>query len=273
MKTNYVISKDGTKIAYETLGTIGMPLILIDGAMCFRESGPMRPLAEKAQSDFIVYAYDRRGRGESSDTAPYAVEREIEDIEAIIEAAGGQAYLYGISSGAVLALKAAHSLGEKIYALAMYEAPVVLSVAQQEEALRFTESVDIALANDDRDKAVLLFMKRVMKALGMPEETISSMAGTPMWDSMKMLAPTIGYDNHVMGDSGIPDVATDLTAPTLVAVGGTSPKTMKEAAKALAAAIPNCTEITIPDQSHDIKPDVLAPILIEFYKEHLQAIK
>src|SRR5690625_2525769 len=108
-----VISKDGTYIAYEKIGT-GLPLILVDGAMCYSSSGPMGPLASNPSKWFTVYTYDRRGRGESNDTQPYVIEREIEDMEALIEETGGSAFVYGISSGAVLALKATGVLGNKI---------------------------------------------------------------------------------------------------------------------------------------------------------------
>src|SRR5262249_12365626 len=91
-------SADGTLIAHEKCGA-GPPLVLVDGAVCHRASGPSRPLAARLAGSFTVYAYDRRGRGESGDTAPYAPEREIEDLIAVIEAAGGQADVYGISSG------------------------------------------------------------------------------------------------------------------------------------------------------------------------------
>src|SRR5438105_3268893 len=105
----YVTSKDGTRIAFDRIGQ-GSSLILVDGALCYRGVGPSGPLARALMQHFTVFTYDRRGRGESGDTAPYAVEREVEDIEALVNEAGGSAFVWGMSSGAVLALEAANRL-------------------------------------------------------------------------------------------------------------------------------------------------------------------
>ncbi|HRF46035.1 MAG TPA: alpha/beta hydrolase [Anaerolineales bacterium] len=261
-------SKDGTTIAFETVGTNGGPLILVDGALCFRASGPMRRLAQELQSEFVVVTYDRRGRGESGNTLPYDVEREIDDIAALIDVVGGRASLFGISSGAVLALKAANWLGDRVRALALYEPPLVLDAAGQRETLEFTAKVDAAASMGEDEVVVTLFMSRVMKALGAPEEAVAGMIGTPMWQGMKALAPTICYDNHVMGNGDVPAEAATLTTPTLVAVGGASPRNLSDAARALAAALTVSVQLTVPDQTHDVNPAALAPELRRFFREH-----
>jgi len=178
------------------VGTNGGPLILVDGALCFRASGPMRRLAQELQSEFVVVTYDRRGRGESGNTLPYDVEREIDDIAALIDVVGGRASLFGISSGAVLALsgavlalKAANWLGDRVRALALYEPPLVLDAAGQRETLEFTAKVDAAASMGEDEVVVTLFMSRVMKALGAPEEAVAGMIGTPMWQGMKASLP------------------------------------------------------------------------------------
>src|SRR6185436_14509592 len=119
-----VISKDGTRIGFDREGQ-GPPVVLVDGAMCYRGSGPMKPLAAKLAPHFTVFTYDRRGRGESGDTQPWSIEREVEDIAALVREAGQPVYLYGISSGAVLALEAADR-GVPIRKLALYEAPLMV---------------------------------------------------------------------------------------------------------------------------------------------------
>lgn len=197
-----VISKDGTRIAYNKIGA-GPSLILVDGAMCYSSSGPMGPLASQLSRWFTVYTYDRRGRGESGDTQPYAIEREIEDIKAIIEKTGSSVFMYGISSGAVLALKTAVALGHNIQKLALYEPPFTFGDDARKESEAYTNSLNELLSADRRVDAVELFMKKV----GVPSEAIAGMRQSPMWSTSEALAPTLAYDNAIMGDSSVPPVA------------------------------------------------------------------
>jgi pimeloyl-ACP methyl ester carboxylesterase len=139
---NTVLSRDGTAIAFDKSG-VGPPLILVDGALCYRASGPSRSLAALLAEHFTVFTYDRRGRGESGDTAPYAVEREVDDIEALIEEAGGSAYVYGVSSGAALALEAANR-GLAIEKLALYEAPFIVDDKSRSAAGRLRDAARCA---------------------------------------------------------------------------------------------------------------------------------
>jgi len=258
---SHVTSTDGTTIAYERSGD-GPPLILVDGAMCYRASGPMRPLAAALASDFTVYAYDRRGRGESGDTRPYAVEREIEDLRALVAAAGGAAYAYGISSGGALILAAA-ATGVDFTKLALYEPPFLSETDGDGWSKAYTAELDDLLAAGRDGDAVALFMSVV----GMPAEAVAGMRQQPFWPVFEAIAPTLAYDNTVMGDSSVPrETAARITVPTLLLDGGASPDNLRAAAKAAADAVPDAVYRSLEGQTHDVAPDALAPVLVEFFK-------
>jgi pimeloyl-ACP methyl ester carboxylesterase len=257
-----ITSKDGTKIAYDRQGQ-GPAMLLIDGAMCYRASGPMGPLAAQLKDQFTVYTYDRRGRGDSSDTMPYAVECEIEDIAGLIDEAGGSAFVYGISSGAVLALRAAARLGNKVTKLALYEPPFTSGEAAQKAAKAYTQQLIALLAQGKRGEAVALFMQRV----GLPDEAIAGMRQAPSWPAMEALAPTLAYDDAVMDDGSLPgEAAKAADQPALVMDGGDSPAFMQAAAQALAKAMPHAKLLTLEGQTHDVKPEVLGPVLARFFQ-------
>ena len=260
MKT--VTSKDGTSIAYEKTGK-GMAVILVDGALCYRAHWRQGPLAAQLASHFTVYTYDRRGRGDSSDTQPYAVMREIEDIEALIEEAGGSVYLYGISSGSVLALKAAAQLGTtQVLKLALYEPPFN---AEDDEARqdfsRYKDQVTELLQANRRGDTVALFMGDLM-----PPEMIEEMRQSPEWSILESIAPTLAYDNAVMGDGAPPaDDARAATMPTLLSVGSNSPPFKHEAVQTLAKYMPDARQKTIEVQTQEFAPEAPASALMEFF--------
>ncbi len=263
----FVTSKDTTKIGYEIRGE-GPALIIVDGAMVYRASEVSLKFAELLKDHFTVYAYDRRGRGESGDTQPYTVEKEIEDIEALIETAGGHAYLVGFSSGAILTLKAAHALGNKVKAIVLYEPPLMTDQKDQDEARTVSDAVDEALAKGDKDAAATLFMGRIAKALQFPEGMFEGMRQSPMWSGMVALAPTMAYDNAVMGrTSALPQEATSIHVPTLVLAGGASPEIMLDGAKMLADTVPQSTFKVLEGQTHSVKPEVLVPVIEDFFAE------
>jgi pimeloyl-ACP methyl ester carboxylesterase len=258
-----VTSRDGTKIAYEKSGN-GPAIVLVGGALAARSGDA--GLAELLAPHFAVYAYDRRGRGDSTDEKPYAVEREVEDLKAVIDEAGGSAHVYGISSGACLALNAAASLGDKIKKLALYEAPYNEGERAAAEAKEFSSKLNELLAADRRGDAVTLFMKLV----GVPDKTLTEMKASPMWPGMEAMAPTLAYDTAVVGeDRSVPvQLAAKVNVVTLVMDGGASANTMpfmRATADKLAKAIPNVRRRTIEGQGHDVSPKVLAPVLIEFF--------
>jgi pimeloyl-ACP methyl ester carboxylesterase len=256
-----VTSADGTTIAYERVGS-GLPLILVDGAMCYRAAGPMRPLAGLLQESFTVYTYDRRGRGESSDTLPYAVAREVEDLQALIDRAGGAAYVYGISSGAALAL-ARTAAGPGITKLALYEPPFMAEVEDGARIKEYTERLHELLDAGKRGDAVALFMANV----GMPAQAIDGIRTQPAWAMLEAIAPTLAYDDEVLHGGRIPrDLAATITVPALVLAGGASPEGLQQAAKATADALPTADYRVLDGQTHDVAPDALAPALVEFFE-------
>ena len=255
-----VTSTDGTTIAYERSGS-GPPVILVDGAMCYRGAGPMRPLAALLQESFTVYTYDRRGRGESSDTLPYVVAREVEDLQALIACAGGESYVYGISSGAALALVTA-ARGPGITKLALYEPPFMAEVEDGARIKEYTHRLHELLAAGRRGDAVALFMAYV----GMPAQAIDGIRTQPAWTMLEAVAPTLAYDDDVLAGGLVPrDLAATITVPALVAAGGASPDGLQQAAKATADALPAAQHRTLDRQTHDVAPDALAPVLIEFF--------
>jgi pimeloyl-ACP methyl ester carboxylesterase len=258
-----VTSKDGTQIAYDRQGT-GPALILVDGALCYRSFGPMPGLAQLLAPDFTVYYYDRRGRGESGDTKPYAVEREVEDIEALIDAAGGSAYICGLSSGAALALEATIKLNGKIKKLAMYEAPYAANAEAQPGWNEYDSKLGKLVAEDRRGDAVVLFMTVV----GTPPEMIEGMRQAPVWPQFEAVAPTLAYDAAVLGKGHVAPVerAATVTTPALVMNGGASMPFMYDVAKSLSEAMPNAQLRTLEGQRHDINVEVFAPVLVEFFK-------
>lgn len=258
-----VISADGTKIAYDKLGA-GPALILVDGAMCTRSSGAKPELATQLAAHFTVYSYDRRGRGDSGDTLPYAAAREIEDIGALIDDAGGTAYLFGHSSGGCLALETAVRLGGTVGKLAMYEPPYNDDPPVKEAWARYLEQLTQALADGRRGDAVVLFMRYV----GVPEDQISGMRQTPFWPAAQAIAPTLAYDHAgVIGaDPSVPaGPAAGVLVPALVLDGSASFPFMHETAATLSRAMPQGRQRTLAGQTHDIDPGALAPALVEFF--------
>ena len=260
---NMVTSKDGTSIAFDKLGQ-GQPVILVDGALCHRAFGPMPALAPLLAQHFTVLMYDRRGRGESGDTQPYALEREIEDIEALIDEAGGSALLFGTSSGAALAMEAAAALGGKVGKLAMYEAPYNDDPASRQRYAAYRKQLAELLAAGRNGDAVVAFMMLV----GMPEEHASMMRQDPTWPIFEAVAPTLAYDAVALGEeAAVPTgSATRVTAPALVLDGGASMPFMHPTAVALASAMPNAQQRTLAGQTHDVQAEALAPVLIEFFQ-------
>jgi pimeloyl-ACP methyl ester carboxylesterase len=264
-----VRSKDGTTIAFDRLGD-GPAVIVVGGATCDRTI--TRPLAEQLAQHFTVINYDRRGRGDSSDTAPYAVEREIEDLAALIAEAGGTASVYGHSSGAGLALHAA-AHGLPISKLVLHEPPYVPDGEEERRTSReYAEKLKTILAEGRRGDAVELFMTTV----GTPQEMVDRMRSEPWWARMEAIAPTLAYDSEVMGDSRrggtIPvDLVGRVTPPTLVLVGGASPAWMIDVGRQVADAMPNGRHSVLEDQEHVVPPELLAPVLAEFFADRNDA--
>ncbi len=256
-----VRSRDGTTIAYDRLGQ-GPPVILVDGAFCSRSFGPMPKLAPYLVRDFTVFMYDRRGRGDSGDTAPYAVEREIDDLDALIREAGGSAFVYAISSGAALALEAAAS-GLSIKKLVLYEAPFMVGTPAHLPPADHHAQLVRLVAEGRRGDAVKFYMKDI---IGMPGLLVTVFRFLPMWSKLKAVAPSLPYDSAVMGDFSLPaSRAASLTMPTLVISGAKSMPVLRDAAARLAEVIPGARARTLPGQTHNVAAAALAPVLKEFF--------
>jgi pimeloyl-ACP methyl ester carboxylesterase len=261
-----VTSKDGTTIAFDQAGK-GPALILVGGAFEQRamdsETAKLAALPLLAQH-FTVFHYDRRGRGDSTDTQPYAVEREIEDIEALINEAGGSAFVFGISSGAALAMEAAIKLGSKVKKLAMYEAPYNSDEVARQAWMDYRKQLKELLAADRRGDAVVLFMMLV----GMPAEHVPEVRQYPMWPMFEAVAPTLAYDAAVLGeDASVPTGrAAAVAMPALVMDGGASYPFMHATAVALANAMPHGQHRTLEGQTHEVAAEAIAPVLVEFVK-------
>jgi pimeloyl-ACP methyl ester carboxylesterase len=265
---NRVRSKDRTSIAYERIGS-GPAVILVGGAAVDRSENA--PLATELAEHFTVYNYDRRGRGDSGDTLPYAVEREIEDIEALVAEAGGSAHLYGISSGGALVLEAA-AAGVASDKIAVYEVPYDMADDAPQRQREYVEQLEALIADGHRGDAFALFMRLA----GSSEEMIEGARSSPMWPGLEAIAHTLAYDAACMGNSQPPTARlAKITRPTLVATGGASPDSFvggggdffDQAADAIAESIPQAERQTLEGQTHMVDPKALAPVLARFFRE------
>ena len=254
-----VISKDGTQIAYDQSGE-GLPIILVVGA--FNDHSTGAPLAAQLLEHFTVFNYDRRGRGESGDTAPYAIEREIEDLAALITEAGGSSSVFGYSSGAILSLKA-KAAGLALTRLALYDPPFLLDNGFPQRAQEISVRLTELISSGRRGDAVELFQREIV---GIPNAIVAQMRHAPFRPELEHIAPTLVYEATLLGD--MPVLAQQLpsiTVPTLVISGGNNQERMRSAAQTLADALPNALHRSLQGQTHDIVPAVLAPVLEEFF--------
>ena len=255
-------SRDGTIIAFTERGS-GPPLIIVDGAFCYRENGPATELASVLAQHFTVFTYDRRGRGESGDIAPYAVEREIEDLQAIANEAGAPPFALGISSGGALILQAVAS-GVGVRKIALYEPPYVTN--GKANSVEDTKNrLQTFVSTGDRAGAVSFFMTDVY---GAPRAFVFAM---PLlmpnaWKRNKLIANTLLYDLTILGDrSVLNERSSAISVPTLVVGGEKSPRELRNAVEAVAAALPNAHSRFLSGQDHNISSQALAPVLFEYF--------
>jgi len=253
-------SMDGTTIAYEKVGH-GEVVILVLGALNSRKSGSR--LAKLLASQFTVISYDRRGRGDSTDTEPYSPRREFEDIVSLMDAVEGPVYLYGHSSGAAIALQVASKLFKKVKKLAIYEAPYSLDDEECETANEYYGQLKKLLREGRKGDAVTLFIRSV----GVSDKQIQAIKSMPMWRGLELMAPTLAYDSEVMGEGHALPVALlkNIKIPTLVMHGGAGTIQMRDAAQAISKYIPHAQIRTLAGQTHGVSPKVLAPVLVDFF--------
>jgi len=258
---SHVTSKDGTTIAYERSGN-GPALILVDGALCSRAFGPSPKLAPLLARHFTVYAYDRRGRGQSSDTHPYSPAREVEDLAALVEAARGPACLLGLSSGGALALEAAAS-GLPVDKVVAYEPPYVDESGHGGGAVHDAQLKRL-LEEGNRGGAVKYFMKDMV---GAPAPLVVMMRLMPwIWRRLEAVAHTLPYDAAVMAAFRVPRARfASIAMPVLILNGAKTDPRLRDAAQAIVDAIPGARRHELPGQTHNVKPDVLAPAVVAFF--------
>lgn len=255
------ISRDGTRIAFDRRGE-GPPVILVGGALSHRAFPHFVKLSELLSGRHTAVAYDRRGRGDSADSAHYAVEREIEDLDALIRALGGSAHVWGWSSGAALALLAA-AQGLAIDRLALYEPPYMVNEPKPRRHDQHETRLRELVAAGKRSGAVAYFMADMV---GMPRPLVLVMRCMPFWSQLKRNAHTLPYDAAVMGDFTVPlGAAASVRVPTLVMAGEKSPQVLRNAARALADAVPNAEHRLLAGQSHNVSMQALAPVLLEWF--------
>ena len=258
--TSKVTSKDGTKIAYEKQGQ-GPAVFLVPGALTTRLGWSGTDMSRLLASKFT---HDRRGKGDSGNTLPYALEREIDDIESLIHEAGGEACLYGHSSGAALVLEAALELGRKVRKIALYEAPYNDDPRARSAWKDYIKELTKLLAQDRGGDAVALFMKYV----GTPAEQIEGMRHAPVWPGLAAIGHTLAYDHTaILGDSAAVPVerVARIKARTLVMGGSASYPFMLETARTLSKAIPGAQLRILEGQKHEVSAEVQAPVLAEFF--------
>ncbi|KAA2261485.1 alpha/beta hydrolase [Solihabitans fulvus] len=258
------VSKDGTTLAYDQLGD-GPAVLIVGGA--FTDRRATRPLADLLAADFTVLNYDRRGRGDSGDTAPFAVEREIEDIAALIEQAGGAAAVFAHSSGAALAIEAARAL-PGITQLALYEPPFIVDDSRPPLPGDYVAHLQELTAAGKREEIVEYFMT---VAVGLPAEFLAPMRDGEMWPHMIALAPTVAYDGaavaaNMMGRPLPSEWSGEITVPTLVLDGENSPAWQRDSVQALVNLLPDAQRHSLPGADHGAPPEQLAPVLTAFLR-------
>jgi pimeloyl-ACP methyl ester carboxylesterase len=257
-QTHTVRSADGTAIVFERSGT-GPPLVLVDAAGHFRGFSSFRGLIDLLVGDFTVVHYDRRGRGDSGDTPPYAVEREVEDLAALIEDVGGAACLYGFSSGGLVALQAA-ARGLAVPAMVLLEPPIGTSEDRPAQAA-FTAELDALVSAGRRDAAVEHFMV----GIGVPPGVVEQVRGSPAWTAMASVAHTLVYDSRV-SEATTTELLAAVTVPTLVLDSQGSSDDLTGMAASVAAQLPAGSHRSLPGSWHGVADEDLAPVLVEFLR-------
>ncbi|MFF1925286.1 alpha/beta fold hydrolase [Streptomyces sp. NPDC058221] len=253
-----ILSRDGTLIAYRRRGE-GPPVIVVGGALGTARTE--EPLARLLAPRFHVVTYDRRGRGDSGDSAPYAVEREIEDLTAVAQALGGRPSVFGVGAGGALALEA-QAAGLPVGLLAVYEPPYTPGAAGQLFKADCTARLHRLLSAGDRDGAVELFLS----VTGVAAELIARMRSAPLWRSLESMAHTLAYDDALLGNGEVPaERFAAVTARTLVVSGGSSTESARAATRLLAEALPRARHRTLTGQTREVAPQVIAPVLAEFF--------
>lgn len=255
----FVTSRDGTRIGYDRTGS-GPALIVIGGGPVDRTAES--PLAALLAEQFTVYTYDRRGRGDTVDTAPYSVDREFDDLQALITEAGGSVMMYGTSGGGMIAIQAA-ARGLAITKLALWEVPYILPGTREPVPADYRDRQYALRAEGRLSEMMELFM---LEAALMPADFVAGMKAAPFWDAMAGGAGCLAYDADVAADFALPaDALKSITVPTIVIDGGTTPW-LTAAAEAITAAVPDAARTTLHGQPHNVDAAAIAPAVLEFFQ-------
>lgn len=256
-----VTSRDGTTIAYDVYGE-GEPIIMVEGAFCGRSFGPTAKLAADLGRQFRVYHYDRRARGDSSPSTDYNIERELEDLQAIIDVAGGKAGLVGFSSGACLAIEAA-AAGLPLTALAFYEPPYMVGPKARKVPASFREDVQKLIATGRNGDAVAYFMT---KLIGMPSIFLIPMKFSNMWPAISAQAPSLPFDMEAVNGFVAPEARMRaIQVPALAMHGSKTMPVLVDSTTLCARTIPGCAHLVLPGQTHEVKSEAIAPHLVDFF--------
>jgi pimeloyl-ACP methyl ester carboxylesterase len=248
-----VTSADGATIAYEWSGS-GPALVIVNGALSAKESGAL--LVPLLQDDFTLYRYDRRGRGDSSDSDAYAPELEVQDLAAVARATGEAPFVFGQSSGAALSLEAA-ATGVAMRGLVVNEPPYVPGPGTSPQT---ADALAELVARGNRDEAV----ERFLRSTGVPDAMLAQMRASPAWQPLLDLAHTLPYDVRLLNEGRVPtERLGQIPCPVLATTGSLSAPWALDAVRAVAAAVPDGEYRTLEGQAHAIAPDVLAALLRE----------
>lgn len=255
-----VRSKDGTALAYEVRGT-GPALVYVAGAICHRRFQPIVDDVNVLAQSFTVLSYDRRGRGDSSAAASDDPQAEIDDLAAVIGAAGGSAYVYGHSSGAVLALEAALAFPKNVKKVLIYDPPYVADEQEREHVQQTKQRIQTLLTANRRARAIRTFLL----SIGVPRIATALFGLVPGWSKTVRLAPTLLYDIRLTEDYAPVERLKRITVPTLVGFGEKSPHGMHRVANLIADAIPNARSRGFPGQDHMVAAKALLPVMEAFF--------
>jgi pimeloyl-ACP methyl ester carboxylesterase len=253
-----VTSKDGTTIAFDRLGE-GPVLIMMGGALNNRML--TSELASLLAADFTVFNYDRRGRSDSTDTPPYSIDKEVDDLDAVVDAAGGSAMLFANCTGGMLALEAV-AKGSAITKLVLYEPPYIVDDRQARLDGDFRTMITELLESGRRGDAVKHFLER---GVGLRPDVVERVQSMPLWPMLEGLATSLPYDIAVAGDNSLPTERLPLvTVPTLVMDGTKSPDWQRDSVQALVDTLPDATRTSMEDMNHTFAPEGIAPVIRDF---------
>lgn len=256
-----VTSADGTSIAYDVYGE-GEPIIMVEGAFCGRHFGPTAKLATELGKQFRVYHYDRRARGDSSPSADYRMERELEDLRAMLEVAGGKAGLVGFSSGACLTLEAA-AAHLPLTRIAFYEPPYMVGPKARKVPATYREDIQRLVAGGKHGDAVAYFMT---KLIGMPSIFLLPMKFSKMWPTLSAQAPSLPFDMEAVNGFAPPEARLKgIDVPALAIYGGKTMPVLKDSTSLCSRLIPGADLVVLPGQTHEVKPEAIAPHLVDFF--------